>query len=673
MTRSSNFRKGRRSIAGPGDHKPRRWHRRAGGVAVLAASLTALSGVPGPLQAQVGGGGDPLATSPELGLVGFNDLGGEGLNGEVTVIGDIAVVASGIMPGGGLRTHFYNPYSCPATTTDIVDLSDPANPTVVGGIPVAAGVAARDVDAIEVETPSFTGTLLAVALARCNFGGNLIDRGVEYYDLNDPTSPAFLGRYDADIEFFTPGADCEGSNGNACASSQDSVSLAQRPDGTVVSISTEPFASASNYDSGDLRIVDVTDPTNPVQIGDYDPPLSPGDPRLGYSRNGCRPFTSVYTAELYDEGTKALAAGFDDGLFDLAINPPAGPPTFSGAPAATLLGQVDPYPPANRLTEGNGAYATFAGDEENPLGLLSDEDWIAPATKLWVATVGGSPSGTSAQGLSTGINVGCEAMFTLFDPEDTAQIYRHADAQVPPGKGSTAEFVYVGFACAGAPLARDPLTGAPADPTGKIAVADRGVCGFADKAANLQSLGAIGILNAGAFFGNAFSPDGDPTPTAAQVDLTVPVMTTEQAVYDALKATLIAGGTATGAMVDRPGFWGGLRVADLNTHKQLGGYATPRSRVFPPPDLGVYSVHHAVAEGVRAQVAWNSDGLRVLDLSNPARPSEVGHYVPPDTADPTGAIPAKAYVVGVDIAGCNVVISDINSGLYVVNDPGLCP
>jgi hypothetical protein len=656
---------------GPPAPLRQRWRRRAVGVALVATSLAAVAAVPAPLQAQVDGCGDPLATSPALELLGHNDLGGEGLNGEVTVIGDIAVVASGIMPGGGLRTGFYNPYPCPATTTDVVDISDPANPTVVGGIPVVAGVTARDVDAIEVATPSFTGTLLGVALARCSGAGNLVDRGVEYYDLNDPANPVLLGRYDADLELFAEGVECENSSGRACASSQDSVSLSQRPDGTVLSISTEPFASASRFASGDLRVVDVTDPTNPVQIGDYDPPLSPGDPSLGFSNNGCRPFTSIYTAELYAQGTKALAAGFDDGLFDLGIDPPPGPPAFGTDPVATLLGQVDPYPQNNRLTEGNNAYVTFAGDAERPLGLMSDEDWIAPATKLWVATVNGSRSGVSEQGLRPSINVGCEAMFTLFDPEDTAQIYRHTDAQVPPGKGSTAPFVYVGFGCAGAPLATDPLTGAPADVTGKIAVADRGVCGFADKAANLQSLGAIGVLNAGAFFGNAFSPDGDPTPGTAE--LHIPVMTTNQAAFDALKATLIAGGTATGAMVDRPGFWGGLRVADLTSYQQVGGYTTPRSRVFPPPDLGVYSVHHAVAEGDRAQVAWNSDGLRVLDLANPASPSEVGHFVPPDTPDPTGQIPAKAYVVGVDTAGCNVVISDINSGLYVVSDPGACP
>ncbi|MDQ3082727.1 MAG: hypothetical protein M3R07_11005, partial [Gemmatimonadota bacterium] len=80
-----------------------------------------------------------------------------------------------------------------------------------------------------------------------------------------------------------------------------------------------------------------------------------------------------------------------------------------------------------------------------------------------------------------------------------------------------------------------------------------------------------------------------------------------------------------------------------------------------------------------AVVPWNSDGARVIDLASGA-PREVGSFVPPDVADPAGVLPAKAYVVSVAIlsmAGGNgiagardyVVISDVNSGLYVLEAP----
>jgi hypothetical protein len=83
----------------------------------------------------------------------------------------------------------------------------------------------------------------------------------------------------------------------------------------------------------------------------------------------------------------------------------------------------------------------------------------------------------------------------------------------------------------------------------------------------------------------------------------------------------------------------------------------------------------AVADDDTAYVAWNSDGLRILDLSDPSQPSEIGHFVPPDRPDPSGSgLPAKALVVGVDQGpNCTVVISDVHTGLYVLADPTCTP
>ncbi len=628
-------------------------------------------------------------------LLGHSDLGGRGLNGPVAVVGDIAMVGSGINPSGGVHTGFYNPYPCPATTVKLVDLVDPRDPTVVGTIPVAAGVSALDVAAIHVETPAFTGDLGAVALAVCGKGGNSVDRGVAYYDITDPASPALLGRYQADSETFTPGKTCGPTSATtdpgSCASSQHSVALVQRSDGQVISLSTEPFATASEFSSGDLRVVDVTDPHVPVQVASF--PAK--DPTKGFSNNGCRPFGAGHDAAASDDGSQALVANLDQGLADLNLDNPAAP---------VLTGTANPYPATGlpaRQTEGNGAYVAFAGSQQE-LGLLSDEDWVAPNSALRITTPSASPQGLRAESI-----FGCEAMFTLFDPHNSAQIYRHAGSQVPAGAGTAAGIVYAGRGCpinlafgttSPDPYLNDP-SGKPVDVKGKIVVLDRrkaaeqanqgligGGCNFADKAKRAQDNGAIGVVVDASFNGNAFSPDGDPT------GLTIPVMALDQPGVTQLRNTLCpatipvgsgtctAGAPVTGAMVDSPGGtagdpggWGGLRVIDLATHTQVGQYKTPRSKVFPPPDLGVYSAGKAVADGDMAYVAWNSDGLRMLDLSDPAHPTASGRFVPPDTADPTGLIPAKAYVVGValtqpsdDSESPYVVITDINSGLYVL-------
>ena len=231
------------------------------------------------------------ATAQNLVQVGFNNLGGGGLNGEVTVVGNTALVATGINPAGGIHTHLYSPYKCEAGSVKVVNLSTPSNPTVVSTIQVPTGVSALDVAALRVDTPLFRGDLAAIAFATCGTGGGDVNRGVHYYDITNPASPVFLDYYDADADQRAPGTLPCGparpgvSSPTGCASSQHSVSLVQRTDGRVLSLSTEPFASASNpagcgptaprppgpcpFPSGDLRIVDVTNPRDVVQVGSF--------------------------------------------------------------------------------------------------------------------------------------------------------------------------------------------------------------------------------------------------------------------------------------------------------------------------------------------------------------------------------------------------------------------
>jgi len=122
-------------------------------------------------------------------------------------------------------------------------------------------------------------------------------------------------------------------------------------------------------------------------------------------------------------------------------------------------------------------------------------------------------------------------------------------------------------------------------------------------------------------------------------------------------------------MVDSPGDWGALKVVDVTDPASptlRGTYRPPGATVFPPPDLGVYAVHHAVARGPAGFVAGHANGLRVIDLTS-ANPTELASFVPPDVPDPTHEIPNKADVVGVDVAANgSIVISDVNYGLYVL-------
>ncbi|MGQ0521689.1 MAG: PA domain-containing protein [Actinomycetota bacterium] len=638
--------------------------RRACALAVLLAGTAPAPAGAAPAAeagpAPAGAGADVAAATHAGGglrLVGRSDLGGGGRNADVAVVGTTAVVGAGLISAQAAHVNWYNPIQCRDVTVKIVSLADPARPTVASTIPVPSGVVALDVAALKVATPSFTGDLAAVALATCGTPGANAEKGVAYYDVSNPASPQFLGRYQADADNVPPAApECSATSSTRCASSQHSVELFQRPDGRVLSLSTQPGASAAALPSGDLRIVDVTNPRTPVQLGAF-PSLGERPTGGGgfFRPNGCRTFYSGHEAEPSPDGSKALLSYLDEGVWSVDISNPAAPKS---------LGRFE-YP-LDRNLEGSAGHAAWADVAGRQLGLVAEEDWVAPTSTLRV----------DAPASLAGSKFACEAMFTLFDPENTAQVYRKPNQQVP------GELVYVGRGCPaiGTVTVADPYLGNPA---GKIALIDRnptrqtgigGICQFHDRVLRAQQAGAVGVVFADTNATPSFSPDGNPA------GLDIPAFIVEKGDGDALRDALCptysggAGGTCTGgqavtgAMVDRAGEWGGLRSLDLANPaapSSLGVFRTPRSLQFPPPDSGVYSVHHAIARGTRAYAAWNSDGLRVLDLTTPT-PTEIASFVPPDSPDPTSTIPGKAHVIGVDTMPGYVVITDIHSGLYVL-------
>jgi hypothetical protein len=123
--------------------------------------------------------------------------------------------------------------------------------------------------------------------------------------------------------------------------------------------------------------------------------------------------------------------------------------------------------------------------------------------------------------------------------------------------------------------------------------------------------------------------------------------------------------------------WTYQRVFDtssLESPKLLSTFATESA--VPGKDGkvatdGVYSVHNAVIEGDRSYASWYSDGVRVVDLSDPAKPREVAWFVPPPTSPRQAAATAQdgrrdmPVVWGVFPYKDLVLASDMNSGLWV--------
>ena len=124
-----------------------------------------------------------------------------------------------------------------------------------------------------------------------------------------------------------------------------------------------------------------------------------------------------------------------------------------------------------------------------------------------------------------------------------------------------------------------------------------------------------------------------------------------------------------------PGF-GYLRVYDqsnLAAPRQVGSYRTPNSAGTKDVAAGDYTIHLTELVGTTLYASWYSDGVRVIDVSDPRRPREVAFFVPPAGQNPVKPSQrsvltntTQVWGVAVDEATGLVYLSDMNTGLWIV-------
>lgn len=122
--------------------------------------------------------------------------------------------------------------------------------------------------------------------------------------------------------------------------------------------------------------------------------------------------------------------------------------------------------------------------------------------------------------------------------------------------------------------------------------------------------------------------------------------------------------------------YGYMRIFDysnLDAPTQIGEFRTQNSLGLGAQGSGDYTIHNNFLVGTDVYVSWYSDGVRVVDASDPRNPREVAYFVPPAGQNPVkppqrGVLSQMPQVWGVfvDEATGLVYASDMNTGLWIL-------
>jgi hypothetical protein len=314
------------------------------------------------------------ARSWNLEQIGFHDLGGGGSNADVWAHGDYAYVGS-----------WGN--SCPAFSrgTKVIDISDPANPVAVNRLPTERRTNVNDVKVAHIETAFFQGDLLVVSNEDCWTTRGA--RGIEIWDVTDPPNAEFLGSFGP--REIPPGPrprpPFEWGGG------VHNLYLYQKGDRAFVLLATaRAEVRQIEFDppaTGEFKIVEITNPREPVQIASWGVKQDLGEP-VGNADNGrgddCRPTCRgedgavIFLHDVWAnrEGTVAYLSYWDAGAILLDISDPSRP-FFLGRGTSDLSEEGNTH----SAVPAQGGNLVIVGDEDfgkDPFGFMRIFDTTDP-------------------------------------------------------------------------------------------------------------------------------------------------------------------------------------------------------------------------------------------------------------------------------------------------------
>jgi len=329
--------------------------------------------------------------------------------------------------------------ACENTGVYVADIRDLRNPTQVGFIPTGPGsFVGEGVQVIPLKTRAFRGDVLIFNNEIC---GDVVDGtvgGATLVDVSNPRAPRVLANGFGDL-------DPEGAGGPGIAHQVHSAFMWQA--------GNRAFAVLVDDEEGpDVDIFDITDPTAPVKVAEYD--LDERFPQILQSApaNLTEVFFHDVIVKRFGNRQVMLLSYWDAGYVKIDVTDPLRPKYLADTDFTNPDPQLLEATGDEQLPEGNGHQAEFTKDNRYLIG--ADEDF--------------NPTGLTAS-------------------TDDGQAFQanpgNNTPQVPVGTSLTGTTVYVGRSCTGD--AAVPPGGAGS----QIAVVTRGLCTFTEKVANVEAAG----------------------------------------------------------------------------------------------------------------------------------------------------------------------------------------
>ena len=560
-------------------------------VVVLALVMATLAAIP----ALAGHGGSP---SPELNVVGQADADELGIFGEN--ITDVWAAQSSSNDRDYAYLGSFDDIACTLDTTGthIVDITDPTDPVKVAFIPDKPATRTNDVKVEHIETRHFNGEILVAINEGCGsqfvprltasgVSGNAGRGGFSIWDVTDPTKPHALKQSflrDNGIHNTYIWQD----NGNAYLIAVDDVAL------------------------DDVIVVDITKPQSPKVIA-----------RTGFQDWGTAATLApeianpaMFLHDVWVQDGIAYLSYWDAGLVLLDVSDPANP-IFMGDST-----YPSPDPLSGEAPEGNSHVAVPNADGTRV--LMGDEDFAAGA-------------------------------LTSFTIDGAAPVFG-----VVEGAFTTPTFSLLGATYSGTAVTQGGSTGCNGDPAlipgavGEVAIIQRGVCRFDEKATNAISAGydAMVVYNDAARGNALINMGGNPRPIVGYF------------VGHDDGAAIVDGDTidATG-LFDGYGYLRLLDVTSPGSIVELDQFATEGVFVNPPL-AGDRTMHNVVVDGgTTAYISWYAEGMRVVDFSGDTL-TETAHYV-----DPAGSNFWGVYLYEHSDGETYILGSDRATGLWIFETP----